>query len=65
MGPFIICTDELTVAKLVKSHLFWEPKIHYRVNSSPALDAILNHINEVHFLSPSLLKIHPDIILAI
>jgi hypothetical protein len=37
--------------------LLWNPKFHYRVHKSPPLSSILNHMNQVHILTPCFFKV--------
>jgi hypothetical protein len=56
---------QLIVTQLFKKYpaFLWNPKVHYRVHTSPPLDPILSQLNPVRSIDPYLPKVHLDVIL--
>jgi hypothetical protein len=60
-----ILFEKLIVTQLVKKYpaFLWNPKVHYRVHTSPPLDPIMNQLNPVRPIDPYLSKVHLNVIL--
>jgi hypothetical protein len=57
--------EKLIVTQLVKKYpdFLWNPKVHYRVHTSPPLDPILSRLNPVRPIDPYSPKVHLNVIL--
>jgi hypothetical protein len=55
-----ILFEKLIVTQLVKKYpaFLWNPKVHYRVHTSPPPDPILSQLNSVRPIDPYLPKVH-------
>jgi hypothetical protein len=60
-----ILFQKLIVIQLVKKYpaFLWNPKVHYRVHTSPPLDPILSQLNPVLPIDHSLSKVNLNVIL--
>jgi hypothetical protein len=60
-----ILFEKLIVTQFVKKYpaFLWNPKVHYRVHTSPPLDPILSRLNPVRPIDPYLPKVHLNVIL--
>jgi hypothetical protein len=57
--------EKLIVTQLVKKYpaFLWNPKVHYRVQTSPPLDPILSQLKPVRPIDPYLPNVHLNVIL--
>jgi hypothetical protein len=62
LTPWCRIFEKLNVTQFVKKYpaFLWNPKVHYRVYTSPPLDPILSQLNPVRPIDPRLRKVHAD-----
>jgi hypothetical protein len=61
-----ILFEKLIVTQLFKKYpsFLWNPKVHYRVHTSPSLEPLLSQPNPVRPIDPYLPKVHLNVILS-